>query len=144
MIFRVAKPEVRVLDPVSGFETLEATVKVRGVANGFREIERVDFEAEGVPLGLVGVNTLEGLAVGTSGAREAFKVQVKRNPPAGPPLFTFQDIVDMLQGEIAPDRIADLVAERGVDFALTDAAEKRLRAAGAHSELLLAITKAKK
>ncbi len=161
MIFRVAKPEVRVLDPVPGFETLEATLRVRGVATGFREIERIEiagvraslrrredgsteFEAESVPLNLVGVNTLEGSAVGTSGARETFKVEVKRKPPAGSPRFTLQDIVDMLQGEIAPARIANLVAERGVDFALTDAAEMRLRTAGADDALLLAITKGKK
>jgi hypothetical protein len=131
------------------------------VATGFREVEHVEvagvratlrqradgsteFEAQGVPLNSLGVNKLEGFALSTSGLRETFKVEVRRKPPPGPPLFTLQDVIDMLQGEIAPARIAGLVTERGVDFVLTEEAEKQLRAAGADSELLLAIAKAKK
>ncbi|MGH9576687.1 MAG: hypothetical protein ACRD3R_04540, partial [Terriglobales bacterium] len=126
MIFKVAKIEVRVFDPMPGFETFEAMVKVRGVAKGFREVERVEvagvraslrrredgsteFEAESVPLSLVGVNTLEGFAQGTSGTREAFTVEVKRKPPAGPARLSVEDVLDLLRGEVAPARIAALV-----------------------------------
>ncbi|MGH9602767.1 MAG: PEGA domain-containing protein [Terriglobales bacterium] len=64
--------------------------------------------------------------------------------PAGPPPFSVQDIVALLQGEVAPARVAALVAERGVDFALTDSLERQIRAAGGDAELLVAIAKAKK
>ncbi|MGH9510143.1 MAG: PEGA domain-containing protein [Terriglobales bacterium] len=63
---------------------------------------------------------------------------------AGPPPFSVQDIVALLQGEVAPARVAALVAERGVDFALTDSIERQIRAAGGDAELLVAIAKAKK
>lgn len=64
--------------------------------------------------------------------------------PSGPPPFTLQDVVDMLRGEMAPARIAILVQERGVSFALADAIEKQIRDAGGDTELLFAIAKAKK
>jgi hypothetical protein len=161
MIFKVARPEVRVLDPTAGYETPEATVSVRGVATGFREVERVDvagvranlrrredgsteFKAEKVPLSTVGMNTLEGFAVSTSGAREAFKVEVRRKPPPGPPPLSLEDILSLLRGDVAPARVSALVAESGVDFTLAGAVEKQLRTAGADDALLLAIAKAKK
>ncbi|MGH9556973.1 MAG: PEGA domain-containing protein [Terriglobales bacterium] len=67
-----------------------------------------------------------------------------RLTPAGPPPFSVQDIVALLQGEVALARVAALVAERGVDFTLTDQAEQQIRAAGGDAELLVAIAKAKK
>lgn len=63
---------------------------------------------------------------------------------AGPPPFTLQDVVDMLQGDISARRVAALVQERGVDFGLTDEAEQKIRAAGGDSDLLLAIAKARR
>ena len=63
---------------------------------------------------------------------------------AGPPPFTENDVEQMLQGGVASKRVAVLVKERGVDFAMDDAAERRLRDAGADSDLLLAIAKAKR
>lgn len=63
---------------------------------------------------------------------------------AGPGAFTLQDVVDMLRGEIPPKRVATLVQQRGVDFALSDEIEKRIRDAGGDSDLLVAIAKAKK
>ena len=63
---------------------------------------------------------------------------------AGPGAFTLQDVVDMLRGEISPKRVAVLVQQRGVDFALTDDLEKQIRDAGGDTDLLLAIAKAKK
>jgi hypothetical protein len=64
--------------------------------------------------------------------------------PRGPTPFTADDIVEMLQGGVSPKRAATLVQQQGVDFALTQSIENRLRAAGADTNLLLAIAKAKK
>lgn len=62
---------------------------------------------------------------------------------AGPPPLTSQDVVDLLKGGVSAKRAADLVRERGVDFALTEAIERDIRAAGGDADLLLALTKAK-
>lgn len=62
---------------------------------------------------------------------------------AGPLPFTSQDVVDLLKGSVSARRAADLVKERGVDFALTESLEQEIRAAGGDSDLLLALTKAK-
>ncbi|MGH9492500.1 MAG: PEGA domain-containing protein [Terriglobales bacterium] len=64
--------------------------------------------------------------------------------PRGPAPFTDQDIVDMLEGGVSPKRAATLVRQQGVDFTLTDAIERKLRAAGGDDDLLLAIAKSKK
>lgn len=64
--------------------------------------------------------------------------------PSGPPPFSVADVEQMLRGGVSLKRVAVLVKERGVDFAVDDAAERRLRAAGADGDLLLAIAKAKK
>ena len=53
------------------------------------------------------------------------------------------DIEELLQGGVSPKRATELVKQKGVDFALDDAAEARLRKAGATEELLLAIAKGK-
>jgi hypothetical protein len=63
---------------------------------------------------------------------------------SGPPPFSASEVEQMLRGGVSPKRAAVLVKERGVDFALDDALEHRLRAAGADGDLLLAIAKAKK
>lgn len=63
---------------------------------------------------------------------------------AGPGAFTLQDVVDMLRGEISPKRVATLMQQRGVDFALTDEIEKQIRSAGGDNDVLLAIAKARK
>lgn len=62
----------------------------------------------------------------------------------GPPPFTLGDVEHMLQEGVASKRLATLVKERGVDFALDDAAERRLRSAGADPDLLLAVARAKR
>jgi PEGA domain len=64
--------------------------------------------------------------------------------PVGPPPLTASDMAEMLQGKMSPKRIQALVQERGVDFALNPDLEKRLRAVGATSDLLLAIATNKK
>jgi hypothetical protein len=64
--------------------------------------------------------------------------------PLGPPPFTADDIVKMLQGKVSNKRITALVDERGVDFAMTADLEKRLKALGADDALLLAIATKKR
>ncbi|MCI0353966.1 MAG: hypothetical protein L0099_02850 [Acidobacteria bacterium] len=55
-----------------------------------------------------------------------------------------EDVLDMLEGDVPPARVAVLVKEKGVSFALTGAAEKRIRNAGGDDALLLAIARARK
>ncbi len=62
---------------------------------------------------------------------------------AGRGPLTSPDVVDLLKGGVSPKRATDLVKEHGVDFALDDAIEKEIRAAGGDDALLLVITKAK-
>ena len=157
---KVSRPEVRVLEPAVGGETSDAEVRVRGVASGFSEVENVEvggvratlrrrgdgsveFEAEKVPLAL-GPNTLQGFVASAGGQREPFKVEVKRLPPPGPPALSEKEVTDALTSGMTPARVTALVKQYGVDFELTDEAEKRLRAAGADDTLLLAIAKSKK
>jgi hypothetical protein len=159
LTLRVTRPEVRLFAPVSGSETQDADVKVRGIASGFSGVENievagvratlrrrddgsVEFEIEKVPIAL-GPNALQGLVASSGGPRQAFKVEVKRLPPPGPPALSEKEITDAL-ASMAPARVTALVKQYGVDFELNDDAEKRLRAAGADANLLLAIAKAKK
>lgn len=67
-----------------------------------------------------------------------------RLEPAGPKPLTLSEIEEALSGGIAAARVTNLVSEYGVDFPLTDDAERRLRTAGADDTLLLAIAKGKK
>jgi hypothetical protein len=82
--------------------------------------------------------------VGATGAREPFSLAVKRLPPAGPQPLKEAEIEKALEDGLPSTRIMSLVNKYGVDFALTDEVEQRLRRAGADSNLLLAIAKAKK
>ena len=50
--------------------------------------------------------------------------------------FTKAAIVGMLKGEVAPQRVAVLARERGIDFQITPEVESELRRAGATAELL--------
>jgi len=159
--FQVTRPEVRILEPASTrFETSDATVKVRGQAIGFHGVEKaevagtaatlvqrddgsVEFIAAAVPVAL-GANALAGSVTGANGAREQFRVDVKRVEPPGPPPLTLAEVENALQNGLSKDKVASLVTKFGVDFTLTDENESRLRAAGADSDLLLVIAKAKK
>ncbi len=55
-----------------------------------------------------------------------------------------EDVLDMLEGDVPSARVAVLVKEKGVSFALTDAAEKRIRNAGGDDALMLAIARSRK
>jgi hypothetical protein len=159
-VFRVTRPEVKVTAPAPGAQFTEATVAVRGVASGFRDVERVEvagqratltrrpdasvqFEVAAVPVP-VGESVLQGTAVGSSGHSEAFTIAVKRLPPPGPPALGLKEVLDALQSNVPKARLLALIEQYGVDFALNEDVERQLREAGADSELLLAIAKAKK
>jgi len=159
MTFRVTRPEVRVLEPSTGTEVPDAAVKVRGLAVGFQDVDRVDvagqaatlrrrddgsveFEAASVPLA-IGPNALQGHVLTRSGVRQSFRLDLKRLPPPGPPALTLAELENAL-ANLPKKRVAEMVDQYGVDFDLTDEAEKRLRDAGADTNLLLAIARAKK
>jgi hypothetical protein len=63
---------------------------------------------------------------------------------AGPKPLTEQEVEDALTNGVPKPRVKKLVADYGVAFALSDEIERRLRAAGADDELLLAIVKNRK
>lgn len=157
--FTVNRQGVHIAEPAySPYETGEATVRVRGIASGFPDVVRV--EINGAPATLtrrdndtefqsdvalnVGDNSVQGYVITGSGTREPFSLVVKRLPPAGPQPLHEQEIEKALEDGLPPTRIIALVNKFGVDFALNDAAEQRLRHAGADDALLLAIAKAKK
>ena len=96
----------------------------------------------GVPLA-IGPNALQGYVLTRSGVRHNFRLELKRLPPPGPPPLTLAEVEKAL-ADLPKKRVAEMIGEYGVDFDLTDEAEQRLRAAGADTNLLLAIAKAKK
>jgi hypothetical protein len=159
MTFKVTRPEVRVLEPSAGSETQDEAVKVRGLAVGFQDVDKVDvagqsatlrrrddgaveFEAANVPLA-VGPNTLQGYVLTRSGMRQSFSLTLKRNPPPGPPALSLAEVEQAL-ANLPKKRVEEMVEQYGVDFELTDEVEKRLRDQGADTHLLLAIARAKK
>lgn len=160
LAFSVMRPEVKVTAPAPGAQFTEATVAVRGVATGFRELERVEvagqratlarqadgsvnFEIAALPVP-VGESVLQGSAVSSSGHSESFTIAVKRLPPPGPPALGLQEVLDALSSNVPKPRLLALIEQYGVDFALNADIENQLRAAGADDDLLLAIAKAKK
>ena len=50
-----------------------------------------------------------------------------------------EDIIELLTGDVAPERVAAIVRERGVSFTLSHEAEDQIRQAGGNDELLNAI-----
>ncbi len=63
---------------------------------------------------------------------------------AGPKPLAADEIEEALKNGVAKSRIMGFIRDYGVDFALTGDIEQRLRDVGADSDLLLAITKARK
>ncbi len=66
--------------------------------------------------------------------------QQSTSAPSSPPL-SVSDIEHGLKAGVTNTRMTALVKQYGVDFELTDAVEKELRAAGATGDLLLAVTR---
>jgi len=160
MTFKVSRPEVRVIEPGTGSEVSDATARVRGLATGFRDVDRVEiagqlatlrrrddgsveFEAPSVPL-TIGSNHLQGSVVASSGQRLSFSLDLTRKAPPGPPALTLEEVETALRNDLPKSRIASLANQYGVDFELTDDVDKRLRSAGADSTLLLDLVKAYK
>src|SRR5579862_1364015 len=50
--------------------------------------------------------------------------------------YTKDAIIGMLNGEVAPQRVAVLARQRGIDFQITPEVESELRRAGATADLL--------
>ncbi len=90
------RPEVRILEPAPGSQTVKSSVRVRGVVTRFPEADSVEvagiratlrrhedgsieFEAENVPLSM-GFNNLKGFVTSDSGLRESFTLEVTRLP----------------------------------------------------------------
>ena len=63
---------------------------------------------------------------------------------AGPAPLTLDEVDEALTNGVPKKRVIALVTQFGVDFALTEEVEQRLRKDGADSDLLLLITKSKK
>ena len=158
--FTVQRRAVRMVEPTAfPYETSTSSVRLRGVAAGYADVQRVEFN--GAPATLtrspagdiefladvplqIGENNLQGYVITADGKREPFSVAVKRLAPAGPPPLSVADVEQMLKGGVSAKRTAILVKERGVDFPLDSAAEQRLRGAGADDGLLLAIAQNKR
>jgi hypothetical protein len=68
----------------------------------------------------------------------------QEQPANLPSPLTFEDVTVLLKGEVSPRRVATLVRQRGVVFALSDDIQVKLRAAGADDDLILAIAAAQK
>ena len=94
-----------------------------------------------IRLSLPGYKDFEQQVVLAAGKSQVVKAQLET---AGPPPFKESDVSEMLQGKMSPKRIATLVQERGVDFEVNGDVEKRFRALGATSDLLLVIATNKK
>jgi hypothetical protein len=158
--FTVQRRGVRMLEPsYFPYQTGEPTVRLRGVAAGYPDVQRV--EINGAPATLargdagdmefraetplqVGDNNLQGYVITGNGTREPFSLAVKRLPPSGPQPLGEKEIEKALEDGLPNTRIMALVNKYGVDFALSDDVEQRLRKAGADDALLLAIAKGKR
>ena len=76
-------------------------------------------------------------------AGETKQVEAKLQPAGFKPLG-LAEVEDALKNGLPNARVTQLVKQFGVDFAVTDEVEQRLRSAGADSDLLLVIAKARK
>jgi hypothetical protein len=156
MTFTVSRAEVRILDPAANSETVEATLKVRGLAVGFAALEKVEiagtaaslhkrddgdveFVAERIPL-IMGSNTVQGVVTAGNGVRENFQLEVTRKPLP----LTLKEVQKALHDGVSSARVSALVTKFGVDFTMNAETEKSLRAAGANNALLGVIANAKK
>ena len=63
---------------------------------------------------------------------------------AGPAPLTLDEVDEALTNGVPKKRVIALVTQFGVDFALTEDVEQRLRKSGADSDILLLITRSKK
>ncbi len=119
----------------------DAQVSINGQARGLTDSEgqqvlQLRAGQHRVRVSLPGYQDFEQAVTLQPGQKQQITAKLE---PQGPPPFSSQDVVEMLQGKMSPKRIATLVQERGADFSVDAETEKRLRALGANSDLLLAI-----
>jgi hypothetical protein len=156
--FAVNRSSIEILEPTTRVESPAEFLKVRGMARGFGDIQRVEIAGQSAALTrrddgveflfdkfplVLGDNVLDGAVVTADGSRVPFQVLAKRLPPPGPPALSMKEVTDAL-GSMPKPRVIELVKKYGVDFNLSDANEQQLRDAGATPEVLLAIARAKK
>ena len=79
----------------------------------------------------------------TVAAGQTLNLEAKLTP-AGPKPLSADEVEEALRNGISNKRVMGFVHQFGVDFALTEELEQRLRAVGADAELLLAIAKGRK
>lgn len=155
-----AKPvELVVLEPAAGAAVEAATVKVRGTATHPSGIDRVEVGGRAARLEsrspqamefvlddlalTTGDNDIEIVAKSAAGPEARTTLKLKRvEPPSG--VLSLADVLKLLEAGVSPVRVEAIVKERGVNFALTDETEAKLKEAGATPELVLAIAKAKR
>lgn len=151
--------ELTVLEPAAGAEVPAEKVKVRGTAahpSGIKSVEvgghaarlesrspqSVEFTVDEAAL-QPGDNEIEIVARSVAGREARATLKLKRvEPPSG--VLSLEDVLKLLEAGVSPVRVEAIVKERGVNFALTDEAEAKLKEAGATPDLLLAIAKAKR
>ena len=81
------------------------------------------------------------LSTGLAAQPKPMNGQTSTEKPAAQKSLALTEIQDLLKGGVSPKRVATLVEQYGVSFALTDDMEKELRKLGADSDLLLVIAK---
>lgn len=69
------------------------------------------------------------LLLGTLGLSSAF-------PQKAHKALSKSDVIGLLKGEVAPERVAEIARQEGIGFEMTRATEKQLREAGADEDLL--------
>jgi hypothetical protein len=92
-------------------------------------------------LSFLGYKEWTGQAILTGGETRTVEATLVA---AGPKPLAAGEIEEALKNGVAKSRIMGFIRDYGVDFALTDEIEQGLRDVGADSDLLLAITKARK
>ncbi len=118
-------------DEFKGVTSNEGRLVVTNVKPGAHTV-RVD---------LPGYKELSQPVTITAGQTNDFKAALQRK---GPDPLSEPEIEDGLKQGVTPVRMTALVQEIGVGFAMNDDIEKKLRALGADSDLILAIMKNKK
>lgn len=143
------KPALIVASQPPGAEILlDAQPAGRTDTSGVLKLENLEARSYLVRVLAQGYEAWSQAIVLAPGERKELKVSMTALPPPIPkdekkPL-SLEEVVQLLSGDVARDRVAKLVSEFGVDFLLSDANEKRLRQAGADDALLIVIAKSKR
>lgn len=165
-VFRPSPPAIVLSSPTGAGESQtielnESTVVVRGVAmdstgipvvsiNGQpanmrpQTTQAAEFWSDPLPL-QVGSNAIRIVALNSAHLEANVSVTVNYKPkaaPVNPRALDRVEIVSLLQGGVPPERIADLVKQRGVKFSPSPDDVNALRAAGGTDDLIHVIQQA--